>query len=468
MKSPKLLRSIEIVIKENGLLEPGAKVLIGVSGGPDSMALLSLLSELRPKWRFDLTVLYCHHGLRAAADEEKSFVRNWSKKFGHPFVSRRLGVRIHQRETGKSLQEAARDLRYRIFEDYLAKDSFDRVALAHTANDQAEEVLIGLIRGAGLGGLTGMALRRGPFIRPLLRTSRPEILHYLTFKNIPFKEDASNKDLHYLRARVRHHLLEELKYYSPNIIQQLNQTAGLLQKDEEYLQKKAAELAAVIVTSSGRTARFHRQKLRSLPQALVSRIFLKVLLEGMGDLRHIRAVHILSLLKAATGPGEKGQMPLPNGWSAQWNRQTLTILPSVPKSHDVAFFNYEINKPQRLDIVETGDFLSLKKVKAPSSYFQPPTQNNQAKVDFDKLSWPLKIRNVRPGDRFNPLGLNGIKKVSRFFIDRKIPQDLRSRIPLIFSKGEIVWIAGMGIGHPFRLDSNSNWALEMTYGKGKE
>ncbi|MBA4393811.1 MAG: tRNA lysidine(34) synthetase TilS, partial [Desulfobacca sp.] len=155
-KSPALLWSVEKVIKTYGLFDPGARILIGVSGGPDSMALLSLLSELRPKWALELMVLYCHHGLRLAADEEESFVRDWSRNLDCLFFSRRLPVREYQKETGKSLQEAARELRYRAFAELIKQKAINRVALAHTANDQAEEVLIGLIRGTGLGGLIGM------------------------------------------------------------------------------------------------------------------------------------------------------------------------------------------------------------------------------------------------------------------------------------------------------------------------
>jgi tRNA(Ile)-lysidine synthase len=467
-RSPTLLWSVEKFITEYGLLEPGDRVLIGVSGGPDSMALFSLLGELRPKWGWDLSVLYCHHGLRSAADIEESFVRTWSKKLDCLYFSRRLPVREYQKETGKSLQEAARELRYRSFEDLVKQEAFDRVALAHTANDQAEEVLIGLIRGAGLGGLTGMPIQRGPFIRPFLQTSRREILNYLASKNIPYKEDASNKDFHYLRVRVRHHLLGELKQYSPNIVNQLNQTARLLKEDEDYLQEKAAQLFDTVASYSGQTALLHRHNLGTLPQSLASRIIQKVLLESLGHLRHVRSVHILSILKAARYPGEQGGIPLPGGWVAQWDREAIKILPAVSDPKIGVPFSYEVERPQRLSVPEINGFVSFRKVEASTNFFQPSNHRNLARVDFDKVSWPLVIRNIRPGDRFQPLGLKGSKKVGRFFIDRKVPLELRSRIPLVFSRGEIVWVAGMEIGHPFSLELHSTRVLEMAYGTEKE
>ncbi|HMK65074.1 MAG TPA: tRNA lysidine(34) synthetase TilS, partial [Thermodesulfobacteriota bacterium] len=214
--------SVEKIIRERKLFDPGAKLIAGVSGGPDSMALLLVLSALREKWDLQLLVLYCHHGLRPEADHEEIFVKTWSAKWGCPFFSKKLPVGKFKKEEGMSLEEAARELRYRTFEELLREEKADRIVLAHTADDQAEEVLISLIRGAGLGGLAGIPMRRGPIIRPLLGIYRSEILSLLHEQNIPFQVDHSNLDQRFLRARVRHHLLPELKAYSPNILAQLN------------------------------------------------------------------------------------------------------------------------------------------------------------------------------------------------------------------------------------------------------
>jgi tRNA(Ile)-lysidine synthase len=463
-RKSRLSSEIESFIRKEGLFDPGARILIGVSGGPDSMALLSLLTGLRPRWDLDLRVLYCHHGLRAAADGEEAFVQAWAKKLGCPFFARKLSVREFQKETGKSLQEAARELRYQAFEDYAKQENMDRVALAHTANDQAEEVLIGLIRGAGLGGLAGMPVHRGPFIRPLIRTYRPEILDYLKAENIPYQEDASNQDFRYLRARVRHHLLPELEKYSPNIIGQLNQTTQLLQEDEAYLQEKVEGLKETVISFSDHTVTLDRAELAALPQALASRLIQKALVMGLGSLHHVRAVHILSILKA--GNGGKGRLPLPDGWWARWDQEKIEILPCLPVPKPADHFYHLIKKPTRVRL-ETGDSLTFKKIKASSESFKPPGGRDLAMVDFDKLTWPLLIRNRRPGDRFRPLGMTGTKKVSRVLMDRKIPQALRSRIPLVFSGGEIVWIGGVEIGQSFCRDGRTSRILEIVYERGK-
>ena len=465
MKKSGLPFSLESFIKETGLFEPGARIIIGVSGGPDSMALLSLLDELRPRWDLDLIVLHCHHGLRAAADEEEAFVRDWSKKWNCLFLSRRLPVQDFQKKSGMSLQEAARELRNRTFLECVELKKADWAATAHTANDQAEEVLIGLIRGAGLGGLAGIPVKRGPFIRPLIRTYRPEILNYLTQRNVPFQEDLSNLDFRYLRARVRHHLIPELQKYSPNIIAQLNQTADLLQKDDEYLQEKVNQLSETVLSYSGKVTSIQRSKLADLPQALSSRLIQKAVFKSVRSLRHFRAVHILSIIAAAQGKRKQGQDILPGGWFVQLDEDVLRITPTRPDSEPMKPFSYEIIKPQGVLIRETGERIFFKKIKAPPESILLMKDKNTARVDFDKLVWPLAIRNLRPGDRFQPLGMKGSKKVSRFFIDRKIPQNLRSRIPLVFSGGEIVWIAGMEIGRAFRLDNQTSRILEIEYRK---
>ncbi len=262
---------------------------------------------------------------------------------------------------------------------------------------------------------------------------------------------------------MRHHLLPELKKYSPNILAQLNRTAGLLQKDEEYLLEKVDQLTGTVISRSGPETSIQRSKLAELPQSLSSRLVQKAVFTSMGSLRHIRASHILLIIAAAKSNRKQGRIILPKGWSAQWDRDLLRITPVLPDLEPVPPFAYEIEKPRGGIILETGERILFRKFKVPPELSLLMKDKNKVRVDFDKLVWPLMIRNMRPGDRFQPLGMQGSKKVSRFFMDRKIPKNLRSRIPLILSRGKIVWIAGMEIGQPFCLDLQSSRVLEMKY-----
>ena len=468
----KKLDSLEYRVERSsartGLVKPGSRLLVGVSGGPDSMALLSLLSAWRDRWNLELIALYCHHGLRPEADEEEAFVRNWSQHLNCGFSAARLGVGDYRRENKVSLQEAARECRYRAFETQMDRHRADGTVLAHTADDQAEEVLIGLIRGAGLGGLGGIPRQRGRFVRPLLETYREEILAYLSRKGIPYRNDASNHDFRYLRARLRYHLIPELKKYSPNIVNQLNRMAGLLQADEDYLQKEAERAWARMASGDEEQCRLERPGLAGLPPAIGSRLVQRALRQTRGGLKAVSSKHIRAILQRAADPSPGGRLSLPGGRVAVWDPDHFRIRPATPPASPPSGFYYLVERPGTVKIQETGGTLSLKRAGLVSDRADREWFRGEALVDWEKIRWPLVIRSAREGDRFQPLGLQGTKKVTRFLRDRKIPPERRSRIPLICSPDGIVWVAGVEIGQLFALGEGSRTALHLTYRDGEE
>jgi tRNA(Ile)-lysidine synthase len=454
--------SVKRFIETNRLFGPGSRIIAGVSGGPDSMALFSILNELRRTWGLELIALYCHHGLRRAADREADFVRHWAGQWGCPFVTSKVDVQSFQRENKLSLQEAARELRYRVFRSFFAQEKADRLALAHTANDQAEEVLIGLIRGAGLGGLAGIPLQREGFIRPLLATYRPEILAYLAERHIPHLEDESNRDRRFLRVRVRHHLLPELEKFSPNMVTQLNRTAGLLKMDEVFLQEETERVRGRFLVPLETGVQFARTELKRIAPAILSRLFQKALFQVKGDLRSIGSVHLLSLVNAVCGASIRGRLDLPGGVQAFWDRDRIILQPALPVSSPPLLFSGRVDGPGAIQIREIGAEVSFERVRIDPQTARKTLNKHQVLVDWEKIQWPLLVRNVQPGDRFRPLGLRGVKKVNRFFMDRKIPRSHRERVPLIISGSEIVWIAGLEIGDRFSLNDQSRQALRLT------
>ncbi len=423
------------------------------------MALFSILRELRRSWDLEIIALYCHHGLRRAADREADFVRHWAGLWSCSFYTSKVDVQSFQKKNKISLQEAARELRYGVFRSILAEQKADKLALGHTANDQAEEVLIGLIRGAGLGGLAGIPLQRESFVRPLLATYRPEILAYLAEQNIPYLEDDSNKDRRFLRARIRHQLLPELGKYSPNIITQLNRTAGLLKTDEAFLQEKTERIVARVMVPLESGVQFSRIGLKKLPPAILSRLFQKALSQVKGDLRRIGSVHLLSLVNAVYGSSVAGRLDLPGGVQASWDRERITLQPAVSVIPPANLFSVRVDGPGTVYIKEIGAEISFETVRVDPQAIRKILNKQQALVDWEKIHWPLLVRNLQSGDRFRPLGLGGAKKVSRFLMDRKIPRFQRDRIPIIISGGEIVWIAGLEIGDLFALNDQSRQAL---------
>lgn len=452
------------------LIIPGSRILIGVSGGPDSMALLSVLRSLRPVLGLELIVLYCHHGLRAAADQEELFVRQWAGQWDCTFLAERLAVREFLQARKCSLQEAARECRYRALEAHRERQEARAVALAHTADDQAEEVLIGLIRGAGLGGLAGIPRQRGPFIRPLLGIYRQDILAYLKRRGLPWLEDASNQDRRYLRARIRHHLLPELEQYTPNMRVQLNRLAGLLGDDEDFLQEQTRQAWALTASGAREAPVLSRSRLAQYHRAIGSRLIQTALRGTPGALAGLGSRHIRALLGLAAGPSPSGTFDLPGNRVAAWEKDHFLIRPPCPADRQLRPFSYLVHGPGKLLIRETGDILILKKVRLEAWVTKGGADGNkqEALVDWEKIRWPVRVRSLEAGDRFRPLGLGGTKKVARFLMDRKVPRARRSQIPLLWSGGELAWVAGVEIAQSFALSAASVAALHLEYRPGEK
>jgi tRNA(Ile)-lysidine synthase len=207
--------------------------------------------------------------------------------------------------------------------------------------------------------------------------------------------------------------------------------------------------------------RFLRKKLAALPQAISSRLIQKALLQLKGDLRKISSVHLLAIIQAAGSSSRKGRLPLPLGWEAWWNKEEIGLRPVSSIPPKIGLFSYRLERPGKILIKESKTLLIFKKVAVLPGHSFRDQNPSRARVDLQKLSWPLLIRNLEPGDRFQPLGLKGSKKVHRFLMDRKVPEALRSGIPLILSGGQVVWVAGMALAQPFALELGSRSALEM-------
>lgn len=246
-----MLRKIEKIIRAGGLLVSGERCVVAVSGGPDSMALLHVLARLAPGLGFSLVVAHLDHGLRPEeAEAEAALVREAAASFGLAFVAGQVETMAHAHAQGLSLEHAARDLRHAFLAEVADRHQARRIALAHTADDQAEEVLLRLLRGTGRKGLAGMAMVSGRLIRPFLETEKVEILRYLARKNIPYLIDSSNFKPVYLRNRIRLELLPCLRdQYNPGIDLNLRQTAAILADEEELLAAMAEQASAIIIAS---------------------------------------------------------------------------------------------------------------------------------------------------------------------------------------------------------------------------
>lgn len=465
-----LEREILALCQENGLLLPGERLVVGVSGGPDSMALLHLLAGLAATLEITMVVAHADHGLRPeAAAHEEELVRQQATRWGIPCVVDHLAVKERARTQGQSLEEAARDLRYAFFATMAANHGAHKIAVAHTADDQAEEVLLRLIRGSGKKGLSGMTLLRdGAVVRPLLTTAKERLLAYLHDRGIPFAVDRSNSDRRYLRNRVRLDLLPYLAQFNPNIKQTLRQTATILRDEEALLAAQVEAEYGRLVTegrdAAGPTASMERARLNRQPLAIRRRIMEKMLIY-LGAAPGFRQIEgLLDLAQTANS----GELHLHNGLRASAVQELLRLwYPHGKVAHRRTTrvtahpFHLQLPHPGRYLLPESGQELQVELISGQVTMAEIG-DNGIDLLDADKVPFPLLVRSRLPGDRFHPLNSKGSKTIGDFLTDLKMPLEQRNTLPLLLCKGEIVALLGVRIAHHCRVTASSRTILKVT------
>lgn len=435
-----MIKKIEQTIKEYSLLEAGDRIVVALSGGADSCALLLSLVSLAPTYHLTIFVAHFNHGLRGVfSDEDEAFCRSLAEKFGLIFKTQKM-----QNSTvpkGYSPEDYFRQERYRFLDRVAMNLRANKIALGHHLQDQAETVLMNILRGSGLEGLKGiLPMRDNRYIRPLVEVSRSEIFDYLNKSGVEYRQDASNSNVMYLRNRVRHELIPLLKEkYNPAIEQNLSRMAGILRRDEEWINESVREtLASSWVQKTQDEVSLSVESFKTLHAAIAFRV-IKGLLESMAPSGGGFAfTHIQSLVNLAVRSASGKSVALPYGLMAQkeYDRLVITIRPRE-KSQD---YEYAIKIPGRVVLEERQMILSMKHVPPKAVDY---TRGGQAFFDGDRIRGPLVIRNRRNGDWFVPLGTQGSQKIKKLFIDRKIPRRDRDHIALIADRESVIWIEKM-------------------------
>lgn len=465
-----LERKIERLIRSQHLFDCGDRLVIGVSAGPDSMALLHLLAALAPAWSWSLLAVYVDHGLRPAeTGKELALVRQAAKRLGTDFVSERVDVRGEARARGLSLEHGGRLLRYGVFERLAGTAGTAKIVVAHTADEQAEEVLLRLIRGTGRKGLAGMAtMRDNRVVRPLLTIVKQDLLDYLVDRNISFAVDSSNRDRRYLRNRVRLDLLPHLAHrYNPNIGETLRQTAEILQDEEAYLAEVARQAWSAVVKCEGGTD--GGALVLRLPQFVaqppaIQRRLLETACWRFGQRPSFKGIaQLLDLV----GTGVAGtRLHLGSGLRVRRQGQELVFLRpqgEQPLRGDLAgsaarSFSLQIPGAGIYVIPEIAGRLAVEELE---SVPQPLSFAGADWLDADKVSFPLRARAVQPGDRFHPLGAPGSKKVGDFLTDSKVDREERWRVVVLLSGDRVAALPGHRIDHHFRLTATTKRVVKI-------
>jgi tRNA(Ile)-lysidine synthase len=444
-----LIPAVRKTLQKYDMVQPGERVVVAVSGGPDSVALLHALWAIRLDFHFSVVVAHLDHGLRPEGEKEALWVGKMAGKLGIPFHRGKVDVRSFQKEKALTLQEAARELRYSFLRELAGKCRAAKIALGHTADDQAESLVIRLLRGSGTRGLSGIPpLRDGIYIRPLIETWRKEVEEYLKDQEIAYLTDPSNQCLHYLRNRVRHELLPLLQQYNPRIRQILVQMADLFRAEEDFWKKLLEEIFPAVVRSQKKDAlNLDIPCLVSQPLPVRLRCLRRAVETVQGHLRRVSLSHIWAIEGLLGGTEPNKTLKLPQGLTVT---RAYNVLNLTRSQEEASPFEYLVPGPGYVEIPEIGRSMRFE-VQGRKRKVLFEDSPNVALLDFDALAFPLTIRTFRPGDRFQPLGMEGEKKVKDLFMDRKIPTLCRKRVPILFQGERILWVTGIRIDHRARL-----------------
>jgi len=462
------IEGVKRFIAANNMIEDGETVVAAVSGGPDSLALLYALYHIREALNFTLHVAHLDHKFRGVESAKDAlFVKEHAHKLGLAFTLEATDVPQLVRESKLSAETAARKARYEFYERVAAEVGASKIALGHNADDQAETVLMRLLRGSGARGLSGIPrIREGKYIRPLLSTPRSEIEGFLSGLNLSPRQDASNEQPIYLRNKIRLELLPLLESeYNPSIKKALNRTAELLRSEDDYLDRMAHKsLNDCMINRQDGLIDIDIPKLKKQDVALQRRLLRHGIASVIGNLRDIGFEHIESILPLISSRQPSRSLSLPHNLDITKSYDKLTICKSPLGgiyANESVCFKYELNVPGRTRLPE------LKATVACDINFDSeinPRNRFQAMFDFDKIAQPpLQIRNRQNGDRFQPLGMRGTKKLKDFFIDEKIPRTSRDRIPILVSGDEILWVVGYRTNDKIKITPSTKRKLTVTF-----
>jgi tRNA(Ile)-lysidine synthase len=458
-----LIDSTRRTIRRYHLLPRDSRVLVALSGGPDSVGLLYVLRDLAEAEGFRVAgAVHLNHQLRGGeSDEDENFCKQLASSLELPIDLERVNVAQLAHDADVSIEQAAHTARHEFYARAALRVNATAVAVAHTRDDQAETFLLRLLRGAGPRGLSGMHPKSGLVVRPLLETRRAEVRAFLGDRHLAFREDASNSDVTIPRNRIRHELLPLLENrFMPGIVDVLGREAAIARDDAEYLDAVAREAASRLISKTAAGVEIAADELLREPRAIarrVVRIAQEMAVEGVpGGFEAAEAI-LQFVVSKPSGPLDLAGHRV----NLRGNRVVLTERRGRGVSAPPADFSYLLDIPGQIAVPEAACAISADIRGVPSGrqarqVWSLTGRGDEAVVEAGRVVAPLSVRNRRPGDRFRPLGLGGRKKLQDFFVDARVERAERDATPIVVdSTGRIVWVAGHALAEEFRVTDHT-------------
>ena len=442
------------------MLSGDEKVLTGLSGGPDSVCLLHILHELQVQFRLGINAVYIDHGLRPAeTGGELQFCRALCERLKIPFLTKTVPVRSYAKEQKMNLQEAARHLRYAAFEETAYESGCRRIALGHTADDQAETLLMHLFRGSGTTGLAGIPPVRKNIIRPLIDIEKKDIEKYLADSHIGHITDSSNLKQDYMRNRIRFSFMPVIREFNPDIVSTLSKTACLFRDEDRYFEIIVTKtLMKLISRKTGSRIELFLSPFDIMDKVIMRRV-LRRAIDSTLTLRSAGFIHIEDIIDLIRHGKPGDRLYLPKGIRAIKGYSTLIITSDKPVPLNACV----LAVPGDTVLKEAGMV-----IKASTDPAEETVLENISGLwiytgifDADKLHMPLTARPREDGDAFYPSGFGKRKKLQDFFTDLKVPRDERCRVPLIVSGKDIIWVVGYRGDERFQVTTETKRILRL-------
>jgi len=458
-----LIEQVLFTIRKNNMLREKENVLVGVSGGPDSITLLHILWVLKDQLKISLQVAHLNHLLRgeeAAADA--LLVQKFAHEHNLPCVVESIDVRSLQKQTGLCLQEAAREARFSFFERLSRRYQIQKVALGHHADDQAETILINLLRGAGLDGLKGISPVRGSYIRPLLEVRRHQIEDYCSSNSLPTRLDLSNFKSVYTRNRIRLHLLPLLeREYNPRLVNALVRLGNICREENDFLERLSLEAYRKVAEEENKGEVILPKPLfLAQPLPLRRRLLRLAWRQASGEAKELSFDHVERLLKMLQDDPGEGALDLPGGVRAKKEAGNIRLFkyfnPQTVPSYELYLAIPGVTSLPGMKQEILAEIIPVEQAP-PFKQLSP----QEALLDYALVKGPLLVRCRRKGDFFAPFGLGGTMKLKKFLIDQKIPREQRDLLPLVATEKEIIWVGGLRPAEGWKVTEKTSLCLYL-------